>query len=74
MLTEDLHDERVPPNFAVLILKSTGTLVSIPHREAFQLTNRVLPSVNASITKFERLKYQKTISECFSYTDEAFAL
>jgi hypothetical protein len=32
-----------------------------------------LPSVNASITKFERLKYQKTISGV-SATDEAFAL
>jgi hypothetical protein len=30
-------------------------------------------AINASITKFERLKYQKTISS-FSYTDEAFAL
>jgi hypothetical protein len=38
------------------------------------LHQQSLPSVNASITKFERLKYQKTISGCFSYTDEAFAL
>jgi hypothetical protein len=66
----------VPPNFAVLILEKYRDFgSSIPHREAFlYFTNRVLPSVNASITKFERLKYQKTISECFSYTDEAFAL
>jgi hypothetical protein len=46
---------------------------SIPHREAFQYFQQSLPSVNASITKFERLKYQKTISSV-SATDEAFAL
>jgi hypothetical protein len=66
----------VPMNFATLILdkyRDFGT--SKDHRDAFvYFTNRILPSVNASITKFERLKYQKTMSECFTYTDEAFAL
>jgi hypothetical protein len=67
----------VPVNFANLILdKYRGFGTSKEHREAFlYFTNRgVLPSVNASYTKFERSKYRKTISECFSYTDEAFAL
>jgi hypothetical protein len=66
----------VPINFANLILdKYHDFRASKDHQEAFvYFTNRILPSVNASITKFERLKYQKTMSECFSYTNEAFAL
>jgi hypothetical protein len=55
--------------------KYRGFGTSKEHREAFlYFTNRVLPSVNTSITKFERSKYKKTISECFGYTDVAFAL
>jgi hypothetical protein len=67
----------VPINFANLILdqyRDFGASIK-DHQEAFvYFTNRILPCVNASITKFERLKYQKTMPECFSYTNEAFAL
>jgi hypothetical protein len=66
----------VPIHFANLILEKYHDFHAFKdHHEAFvYFTNRILPYVNASITKYERLKYQKTMSECFSYTDEAFAL
>jgi hypothetical protein len=35
---------------------------------------RILPAVNVSITKFDKSKYNMKLSECFRYTDEAFAL
>jgi hypothetical protein len=66
----------VPKNFANLILeKYHGCRISDDHHDAFlYFANRIFPSVNASYTKFERLKVKKTICECFSYTNDAFAL
>jgi hypothetical protein len=66
----------VPDNFANLVVeKYRGYGLSEGRHKAFlYFATRFLPSVNASFTKIERLRVKKTISECFSYTDEAFAL
>jgi hypothetical protein len=75
-MPDDLKGDLVPDNFANLVVeKYRGYGLSEGHHKAFRyFATRILPSVNASFTKFERLRVKKTISECFSYTDEAFAL
>jgi hypothetical protein len=66
----------VPVDFKNLLEgKYHGYGASERHRAAFvYFATRILPAVNASITKFDKSKYRKKLSECFSYTDEAFAL
>jgi hypothetical protein len=66
----------VPENFSTLLLKDYRNYGdSVEHKNAFQyFAKRILPAVNTSHTKYDKRKYTKTISESFTYTDEAFAL
>jgi hypothetical protein len=72
----DLKSERVPKDFSALLLerhRNCGD--SVRHKTAFQyFATRILPAVNASLTKYDRRKYKENLSECFSYTDEAFGI
>jgi hypothetical protein len=74
--TGDLKSNRVPDDFSNLLLeryRNYGN--SEKHKTAFQyFATRILPAVNASLTKYDRRKYTESLSECFTYTDEAFGL
>jgi hypothetical protein len=67
---------RVPDNFSTLLLETYRNYGnSEKHKTAFQyFATRILPAVNASLTKYDRRKYTKSLSECFTYTNEAFGL
>jgi hypothetical protein len=71
-----MRTEDVPPNFSTLLLEKYRNYgESVQHRTAFQyFVGQILPAVNTSVTKYDKLKYSKTTTEHFTYTDEAFAL
>jgi hypothetical protein len=71
-----MRTKDVPPNFSTLLLENYRNYgASVQHKTAFQyFAGRILPAVNTSVTKYDKLKYSKTITERFTYTDEAFAL
>jgi hypothetical protein len=58
----------VPTGFSQLLLeKHRDHGNSEKHKNAFQhFATRILPAVNAGLTKFDRWKHKKTTSECFS--------
>ena len=76
LLTEDLAADKVPDNFKHLLEEKFRDYgYSNAHRLAYvYFATRILPAVNSSSTRFDKNKYNKKLSECFSYTDEAFAL
>ena len=75
-LTGDLKKDRVPEDFRNLLLEKYREYgKSKEHERAFRyFATRILPAVNAGITKFDKRRYKETLSSCFSYTDEAFGL
>ena len=66
----------MPANFKKLLedkFRDYGE--SETHRQAYvYFATRILPAVNTSFNKFDKSKYKRKLSECFSCTDEAFAL
>ena len=76
LTTDDLNEDKVPVDLCRLLMeKCRDYHNSDPHKEAWMyFTRRILPSVNACNTKYERRKHNELLSKCFSYTDEAFAL
>jgi hypothetical protein len=66
----------VPQDFSKLLLEKYRNYAdSGNHKNAFRyFATRILPAVNAGMTKFDRRKYKESLSECFSYTDEAFGI
>jgi hypothetical protein len=71
-----MRTKDMPPNFSTLLLEKYRNYgESVQHKTAFQyFAGRILPAVNTNVTKYDKLKYSKTITERFIYTDEAFAL
>jgi hypothetical protein len=72
----DLKEDRVPEEFSKLLLEKYRNYGSSrTHREAFRyFATRILPAVNSSHTRYDKRRYKESLSECFSYTDEAFGL
>ena len=72
----DLRNGRVPEDFGKLLLERYRNYDnSRNHKDVFRyFATRILPAVNAGLTKFDRRKYKATLSDCFSYTDEAFGI
>ena len=72
----DLRNGLVPEDFGKLLLEKYRNYGSSEtHKNVFRyFATRILPAVNAGITKFDRRKYKESLSECFSYTDEAFGI
>jgi hypothetical protein len=72
----DLRNGDVPEDFSKLLLEKYRNYGdSDTHRNVFRyFATRILPAVNAGLTKFDRRKYKESLSECFSYTDEAFGI
>jgi DNA primase len=66
----------VPESFSRLLLERYRDYGdSEEHKNSFRyFATRILPAVNASQTKFDKRKYSETLSDCFSYTDEAFGI
>jgi hypothetical protein len=66
----------VPEKYSKLLLeryRNYGN--SEMHKNAFHyFATRILPAVNASQSKYDKRKYTLNLSECFTYTDEAFGL
>ena len=76
LTTDDLSEDKVPVDLCRLLTeKHRDHHESDPHQQAWTcFARRILPSVNACNAKCERRKHNELLSECFSYTDEAFAL
>jgi len=74
--TGDLNGDRVPESFSKLLLERYRDYGdSEGHKNAFRyFATRILPAVNASQTRFDKRKFSESLSECFSYTDEAFGI
>jgi hypothetical protein len=72
----DLKQGCVPQDFSKLLLEKYREYEdSEDHNNAFRyFATRILPAVNAGLTRFDRRKYKEILSECFSYTDEAFGI
>lgn len=72
----DLREGSVPKDFGRLLMEKYRNYEdSDNHKNAFRyFATRILPAVNAGITKFDRRKFKETLSDCFSYTDEAFGV
>jgi hypothetical protein len=70
-----LREGRVPQDFSKLLEKCRNCDKSENHRDAFRcFATRILPAVNAGLTKFGRRKHKEILSECFSCTDGAFRI
>jgi hypothetical protein len=74
--TGDLNGNRAPESFSKLLLERHRDYGdSEDHKNAFRcFATRILPAVNASQTRFDKRKHSESLSECFSYTDEAFGI
>jgi len=72
----DLKAGRVPENFSTLLLEKYRNYEDSEDRmNAFRyFATRILPAVNTGLTRFDKRKYTESLSDCFSYTDEAFGL
>jgi hypothetical protein len=66
----------VHEHFSKLLLeKHRNYEESEDHKKAFRcFATRILPVVNASQTRFDKRNCSESLSDCFSYTDEAFGL
>jgi hypothetical protein len=75
-LTADLKKDRVPKDFSKLLLEKHREYgESEAHKEAFRyFATRILPAVNAGVTRYNKRRYKEPLSSCFSCTDEAFGL
>jgi hypothetical protein len=75
-LTADLKKDRVPKDFSKLLLEKYREYgESEAHKEAFRyFATRILPAVNAGLTRYDKRRCKEPLSSCFSYTDEAFGL
>jgi hypothetical protein len=71
-----MKEGRVPKKFGKLLVDSyRNEDMTEQEFDVFgYFATRILVNVNAINTKYEKLKYTKLLSECFTYTDEAFAL
>jgi len=71
-----MKDNSVPEDFSKFLLEKYRDYGnSENHKNAFRyFATRILPAVNASLTKFDKRKYKESLSQCFSYTDEAFGI
>ena len=63
-MTGDLKKDCVPQNFSKLLLEKYREYGgSEDHKKAFQyFATRILPAVNAGITKYDKRKYNETLS------------
>ena len=75
-MTDDLKKDQVPKDFSKLLLEKYRDYgESEAHKEAFRyFATRILPAVNAGVTRYDKRRYKEPLSVCFSYTDEAFGL
>jgi hypothetical protein len=72
----DLRNGRAPEDFGKLLVeKHRNYGDSETHRNVFRhFATRILPAVNAGLTKFDRRKCKESLSQCFSHADEAFGI
>jgi hypothetical protein len=66
----DLNSERVPEDFSALLLETHRNCGnSERHETAFRhFATRILPAVNAGLTKCDKRKHKENPLECFSHT------
>jgi hypothetical protein len=78
-LTADLKNKEVPESdngglFVAELLRNYRQNTTHGKKLYIYFATRILASVNAEITNFKSKKMKTLISDCFTVTDEAFAL